>query len=133
MTKKPTIVHLNNTDGFDRFDDVFNEFRGDAITAMHILDGHEAAFLFKTASKMQLKLTFLREEMVQLSYTFRNAYAKEPLYALSADARICLNKKAIGFDLNVKTDADSYFFQTKKCSNFGQKIGKMCATILYPK
>ena len=115
MAKKPTVAHLKNTEGFDRFDDIFNEFRGDTITSMQILDGHDAAFLFKTASKMQLKLTFLRDDIVQLSYTFRNAFAKEPLYALTDDARICLNKKALDFDLELITNADSYFFETKTC------------------
>ena len=87
MAKKPTVAHLKNTVGFDRFGDVFNEFRGDIITSMKILDGHDAAFLFKTAAKMHLKLTFLRDDIVQLSYTFRNAFAKEPLYALSDAAQ----------------------------------------------
>jgi alpha-glucosidase len=114
MAKKPTIANLKNTEGFDRFDDVFNEYQGGLITEMYAVAGHEAAFLFKTAAKMQLKLTFLRADIVQFSYTFRHDFAKEPLYALSDNGRICLNKKADNFKLDLATDSDSYFFETPK-------------------
>ena len=81
MAKKPTISSLKNTEGFDRFDDVFKEFKGDTVASMTALKNHKAAFLFKTASGIQLKLTFLRHDIVQFNYTFRNNFSKEPLYA----------------------------------------------------
>ena len=94
MAKKPTIANIKNTEGFDRFDDVFTEFKADSVLSMQAQYAqNEAAFLLKTTSGIQLKLTFLREDIVQLSYTFRHSFMQEPLYALSDDARNCLSKK----------------------------------------
>jgi alpha-glucosidase len=115
MAKKPTLSNLKNTEGFDRFDDVFTEFTPNSVISMQENhQQHKAAFLLKTESGIQLKLTFLRADITQLSYTYRHSFAKEPLYALSEGALNCLEQKAP--DLVVKTDntADNYVFQTEK-------------------
>jgi alpha-glucosidase len=114
MTKKPTIANLKNTEGFDRFDDVFSEFIGDTITSMQVLDAHGAAFLFKTNARIQLKMTLLRADIVQFSYTFRHDFSKEALYALSETAKERLGKKTEDFEVNILDDADGYLIYTAK-------------------
>ncbi len=122
MPKKNTVVHIIDTQGFDRYNDVYTEFRGDSIIFFEeIHKKHEACFLFKTASKIQLKLTFLSAEIVQLSYTFRNDFMLEPLYAITQEAQNSLLKKAINFELNWQIINDNYVFETAK---FILKINK---------
>jgi alpha-glucosidase len=122
MAKKPTLANIKNTEGFDRFDDVFTEFRADSVLSMQSdYANNAAAFLLKTGSKIQLKLTFLREDIVQLSYTFRRDFMREPLYALSDEARVCLIEKTGEFDLKSSETVDFYVFETSK---FKLKVNK---------
>jgi alpha-glucosidase len=115
MAKKPTLADLKNTEGFDRFDDVFTEFTPNSlISVQENYQQHQAAFLLKTESGIQLKLTFLSADIVQLSYTYRHSFAKEPLYALSDDARTCLAQKAQNLVVKTDSTSDNYVFQTEK-------------------
>jgi alpha-glucosidase len=114
MAKKPTIANLKNTEGFDRYADVFTEFKGETIQSMTVLNAEGNVFLFKTASKIQLKLTVLREEIAQFSYTYRRDFSDEALYALSEKAKAALTKKLENLAIETIENADSYSISTSK-------------------
>ena len=109
--KPPHIIALKEAQGHDRFDDLYEEFRPDAV---HFLSKKENnLFLFETENGITLELRFLTNNVTRFRYTHRAAFERDFSYSLnprfSAD---------ISLKIALSETEDFYLFE----KNNGEKI-----------
>lgn len=106
------MIRYEQTEGFDRFDDVFKDFQAEPVTQ---INQNGQTFLFTTANKVGLKIDIYRADILRFRYTYNGKYERDFSYVLSEQFQQQTT------ELKVSETPAQYCIQTEKLSCFVSK------------